>query len=98
MESNEDERPTEAIAAAAALDDDADKTIVGIGEYVAHYGEPPEADEDGVETIVVCRVVGVDECETSNRTTLHGEIVFEIEAGAPELKLEREQQPREAPA
>lgn len=98
MESKEDERPDAAVRAAAALDAEPEKAIVGIGEYVAYYNTTEEDGEDDGRTIVVCRTIGLDHCETSDRSTLHSDVLFEVESGAAELQIEQDEQRHEAAA
>lgn len=101
MESKEDERPDAAVEAAAALDAEPEKTIVGIGEYVAYYNPQTDADADGdgdCQTISVCRVIGLDHCNSSDRSMLHSDVLFEVESGAAELQIEQDEQRNEAPA
>lgn len=84
MSQSKEERPAEAVQAATELTTCDERTVVGVGEYVAFY-DP--FSEDGEETILICRMSGVDVCDTQDRVAFHSKVLYEVDPCHRELTL-----------
>lgn len=101
MAPNTNQRPEDAVLAALALADADDRSVVGIGEYVAFHDPPnPSADDADGETILVCRISGLDHGTTSDRAALHSNVLFETDAetAADDLRLSSREESAELTA
>lgn len=84
MAATDTERPSEALEAARLLASIEDRSVVGVGDYIALW-ESQFNDDCPDGRIVVCEINGFDYCDTSDRIATHSKRVFSIHKNDPEL-------------
>lgn len=79
--SEEEAYPDQAVDAVRELLDSSDRSVVGVGNWIASYEDPTTTDG---ESVIVSRITGLDHCGSSGKSCLHGDVILEADVKTAE--------------